>query len=268
MAGTEFGQDVGIGAAFLELFAIAGCTDSFAVVEVARANLLSWRICFGTFGPGWIWTGSSMRTGCIAGKVKTMVGGAIGEAFGKVGIFPCRGRRTVSTSVTQAHMPFADHASLVVSGLEEGSECGAVRLDERISLGTEKNKVFEAASESVPTGKESIASGCTTGRWSVSIREENPKPGQAFHLGSVNLVLVGITGEVLVGRGVAHAHVVGHEKDDVGVGFGKKESWEKEEEWGSHGCLKKVAQASSLRFGGNRISQAGSMRHGGSSTVL
>ncbi len=77
MTGTELGQDVSIGAIFLELFAIASRTDSFVTMKVSGAHILSRGIGFGTFGPGWIWPGSSMGTGSVTGKVETMVGGAV-----------------------------------------------------------------------------------------------------------------------------------------------------------------------------------------------
>ena len=89
-------------------------------------------------------------------------------------------------------MPFANDSSGVACRLEECGKSWAVSLDERISLGTEKDKVLEATSEGVATGQKSIASCSATGGWGVSIGEENSKSGQAFHLRSGNLVFIGI----------------------------------------------------------------------------
>ena len=89
-------------------------------------------------------------------------------------------------------MPFANDSCGVAFRLEECGEGWAVWLNQGISLGAEKDEVFETTSKGIATCQKSIAGGGTTRRWGVSIREENSKSGKAFHLRSGDLVLVGV----------------------------------------------------------------------------
>ena len=50
----------------------------------------------------------------------------------------------------------------------------------------------------------------------MGIGEAHPHAGQSIHLRRVKLGLVAIPGEVLIGAGIAHPHVISHHENDVG----------------------------------------------------
>lgn len=49
----------------------------------------------------------------------------------------------------------------------------------------------------------------------MGIGETDSHPSQAFHVRRMDLDIIVISGEVLVGAGVAHPHVVRHQEDDI-----------------------------------------------------
>jgi|TARA_B110000881_G_C18487023_1_gene469711 hypothetical protein len=49
----------------------------------------------------------------------------------------------------------------------------------------------------------------------MCVGEEHPHIGQFFHRWSMDLLIIRILGEELIGGCVTHAHVICHEEDDI-----------------------------------------------------
>ena len=51
----------------------------------------------------------------------------------------------------------------------------------------------------------------------MGVGKEHTHVGQPLHGRGLELLVIRILGEELISRGIPHAHVVGHEKNDVGL---------------------------------------------------
>ena len=99
--------------------------------------------------------------------------------------------------------------------LEHRSKSWPIRLDHGIALGSEKHPVLQSISPRVASRQQSITRRRAARGWRVRIRKSDTHPGQPFHLRRVNLIPVRIASEVLIGAGVAHAHVIRHHEYDI-----------------------------------------------------
>ena len=51
----------------------------------------------------------------------------------------------------------------------------------------------------------------------MGISKSHTHPRQPFHLRRVQLHVIGVTGKILKGTGIAHPHIISHEENDVGL---------------------------------------------------
>ena len=91
-----------------------------------------------------------------------------------------------------------------------------------IALGPEQHPVLEAIAPWVASGEQTVTGRRATGGRCVGIGEADSHAGQPVHLWSMELGIVGIAREVLIGGGVPHPHVVRHHQYDVGAFGGEK----------------------------------------------
>ena len=113
-------------------------------------------------------------------------------------------------------MPFSNHAGGVAIVAEEFGERGAFTFDQRIAVDSEENPAFEVRAPAVASGEKSVAARGAAAGGRMRVGEANAVGCQFLESGRVELCVVGILGPGLVSAGVAHAHVVGEENDDVG----------------------------------------------------
>ena len=119
-----------------------------------------------------------------------------------------------------AEMPLAEGGRAITALLEGCGESGPVGRNHRPRIPTANHTVLVVAAPGVTTGQQGVACGRTHGRAGMHVGEQRAHPGQAIevrrHLrrGDGRGVRPELLAEIRMR--VAHAHVVGHEDDDVG----------------------------------------------------
>ena len=71
--------------------------------------------------------------------------------------------------------------------------------------------MLHAGPPRIATGQQAVACRRATGGGRVSVGEEHAHVGQPLHSRGLELLVIRVLGEELIGRSIAHAHVVRHE---------------------------------------------------------
>ena len=151
-----------------------------------------------------------------AAEIKAVIRRAVGKGLGEIGIFPGSGRGTIGPAITKSQVPLAHHAGGVALGAKQGGKRGSIRLDYGIALYTKEHPVLESVTPRITPSKETVAGWRAARGRRVGIGETHAHAGQSIYLWRVELGFVAILGEVLIGARIAHPHVIGHHKDNIG----------------------------------------------------
>ncbi len=113
-------------------------------------------------------------------------------------------------------MPFPDHPRLVACVAKELGQGRPPAINQGIAMHAKQHPVLQRGPPTVAACHQSVSCGSAATRRRVRIRELYSHPSQSIHRRSVKLRAVGISRPILIGARVPRAHVIRHEKNDVG----------------------------------------------------
>ena len=94
-------------------------------------------------------------------EVKAVIKGAVDEGLGEIGVIPANGRISVCFSVSEAEVPFADHARSVSVVAKKLGKRGAFALDKRVTMNTKENPAFKMSAPAIAPCEKSISTRST-----------------------------------------------------------------------------------------------------------
>ena len=197
------------------MFAILRGADGDAAVQMAGANGLHGAIAMVATR-----SGSAVRAGGVPREIKAVIQWRSVQWLREIGVRPTGGRFAIALPVAQSHVPFADDASAIPHVAQHGRYCGTIRLDQGITLCAEEHPPFHPTAPRVTTGEQSITRGRAAAGRRVRVGETHPHALESLHLRRVQLHGIRVASEILIRTRVSHAHVIGHEENDVGLRCG------------------------------------------------
>ena len=165
-------------------------------------------------------SGSAVRAGGVPCEIKAVIQWRSVQWLCEIGVRPTGGRFAIALPVAQSHVPFADDASAIPHVVQHGRYCGTIRLDQGITLCAEEHPPFHPTAPRVTTGEQSITRGRAAAGRRVRVGETHPHARESLHLRRVQLHGIRVAGEILIRTRVSHAHVIGHEENNVGLRCG------------------------------------------------
>ena len=94
-------------------------------------------------------------------EVKAVIEGTVDEGLGEIGIIPSISRMAVCFSVSEAEVPFADHARSVPVVAKKLGKRGAFALDKRVAMNTKENPAFKMSAPAIAPCEKSISTRST-----------------------------------------------------------------------------------------------------------
>ncbi|OPZ13990.1 MAG: hypothetical protein BWZ10_01978 [candidate division BRC1 bacterium ADurb.BinA364] len=150
--------------------------------------------------------------------IESVVERRIGERLAQIGVVPAFRRLAGGGSVLKSEVPLARHAGVVARFAQHRGDCRALLRNQRIGLRPPHHAMLERRPPGIAPRQKPIACRRADGRRRVRVGEAQAHAGQALHGRRVDLLIVRIPRPVLIGAGVADAHVIGHEEHDVRQG--------------------------------------------------